>query len=51
MIIVDRDGDTVVLNSYNPPVSLRLSVEDAARLRDHINGAIMDYDARQDNAE
>ena len=48
---VTRDCETVVLDSYNPPVSLRMSVEEAARLRDSIESAIMDYDARLENIE
>jgi len=40
---VTRDGEVVVID--NPPVSLRLSVSEAAALRDRIEAAIMDYDA------
>jgi len=43
---VTRDGEVVVID--NPPVSLRLSVSEAAALRDRIEAAIMDYDARQE---
>jgi hypothetical protein len=48
---VYRDGDIVILDSYNPPVSIRLSVADAATLRDRLEAAVIDYDAAQATAD
>jgi hypothetical protein len=48
MRTVTRDGEVIVIDNYNPPVSLRLTVSEAATLRDEIEAAIMDYDARQE---
>jgi hypothetical protein len=49
MRTVTRDGEVVVIDNYNPPVSLRMTINEAAMLRDGIEAAIMDYDARQDS--
>jgi hypothetical protein len=48
MRTVTRDGEVIVIDNYNPPVSLRMPVSEAATLRDGIEAAIMDYDARQE---
>ena len=49
MISVTRDCEQVVLTCYNPYVSLRMSAKEAHTLRDCIEVAIMDYDARQES--
>jgi hypothetical protein len=46
MITVDRENEKVILNNYNPPVSIHLSLKEAVDLREKLDGALMDVDAK-----
>ena len=41
------DGETIVICGINPPMSLRLTIDEAGKLRDCIDNVLVDYFDRE----